>query len=65
MLAEIQAESLAKAMNLQKRVSNSQITKQEDKYFKVNVGKFKFKLGALELCEKLRQLGFNAYVIKE
>ena len=66
-LGAIQGESLAQGMGLERRVSTSKpISSVDEKRFKVRVGQnFKFKLGALELCEQLRQLGFDAYVTRE
>jgi len=65
MLAHSQAEALAQALGLSKRTHTSTIPAAETARYKVNVGDFPFKLGAIELCEKLRQLGFDAQVIKE
>jgi len=65
-LAETQAEAIAQVIGLQTRVSNTQFTKPINMtHFKVNVGKFKFKLAAVELCEKLKKQGYDAYVTKE
>lgn len=66
-LGAAQGEALAQAMCLSKRVCTSKTTGAfDDKQFRVHVGhNFKFKLGALELCEQLRQLGFDAYVTRE
>jgi len=61
-----QAETLAQTMGLQKRITNTQITNNiSNKYFRVMVGQYKFKLGANELCEQLRKQGFNAYIVRE
>lgn len=61
-----QAEALAQALGLSRRVSKPKVCEVETKTFNVHVGeKFTFKLGAMELCEKLRQLGFDAYVTRE
>lgn len=66
LLGEVQGEALASAMGLNKLVEKSRIDPQKNEtYYRVNVGRFKLKLGAIELCEQLRQMGFDAYVSKD
>lgn len=66
MLAVAQAEALAQALELNKRIRTTKRTSCiDDKRYRVNVGEFPFKLGALELCDKLRQQGFDAYITRE
>jgi N-acetylmuramoyl-L-alanine amidase len=65
-IAQIQAEALAGALGMTRRVCATSIVRRTDpKRYRVSVGEFQFKLGAEELCEKLRQKGFDAYIIRE
>ena len=66
-LAVSQAEALAQALGLSMRVNSAKIAKVDNKLFKVNIaqGQFKFKMGALALCDRLRQHGFDAYITRE
>lgn len=66
MLGEIQAEALAYALGLKRRTEVSKISNNlDDTRYRVNVGEFPFQLGAIELCEKLQRLGFDAYITKD
>ena len=66
LLGEAQGEALANVMGLSRLTEKSRISPQKtESYYRVNVGRFKLKLGAIELCEQLRQLGFDAYVVKD
>ena len=66
LLGETQGEALASMMGLNRLVEVSKIPPQKNNtFYRVNVGRFKLKLSAIELCEQLRQLGFDAYVTKD